>query len=100
MKLTIKDRLFLSQRIEDSHKYVDTIIRKSIRDKLSLCVEEIDMYNIVDTEDGISWSDPDYKKDVLFLRVELDILRKIVQELDDNNEIDFYNIDVCTQIMC
>lgn len=99
MKFTIKDRLQFSQRIDEGNGYIDTIIKNSLKDKLSISIEEIDSFNIREAKDGISWDNPTYVKDIELLGPELKILKGIVEVMEEKDEIDFSNIDICSEIM-
>lgn len=99
MKFSIKDRLFFIQKIGEEQGMIKSIIRNSLVNKLNLSIEEIEDNNVRETEKGVEWSNPNYTKDIELYKSELDILRPIVESMDENGEIDFSNIDICSQII-
>lgn len=99
MEFTIKDRILFYQKIQDVQGFVSTLVKDSLKSKLKLSIEEIDECNIRDTENGIEWDKPHYVKDIMIYKSELDILKGIVEQLDEDGEIDFSMVNICSEIM-
>lgn len=101
MKIPIKERLLFTLRIEENNSKdkLTSIITKSLLDKLAITTYEIDKYNIRDDNNFIEWDATNgYDYDKEFAKCELKMLYNIVKQMELKDEIDFSNVDICSEI--
>jgi len=112
MKLKVLERLSLP--MPQAGSIEGQLLVKSIIEKVSLTQEEIrkikgrDVKNdlvcpfcknlIKEVEPGFFWEDNEYEKDVEFTQEELTILKKQVDQLSSEGQINQQNLSVCLKI--
>ena len=72
--------------------------KRNILKKIDFSSEEIENYEIKQTEKGINWKNEKEPKDVDFNSEELKVLKDSVDELDRNNAITDHIFDLCIKI--
>jgi len=72
--------------------------KRNIIKKVDFSSEEIETFEIKQTEKGITWKNEEKLKDVDFNSEELKLLKDSVDELDKNNAITDYLFDLCIKI--
>ena len=78
---------------------LEMIIVKSIADKVALTSKEITDFSIVQEGDSIKWNQSkDTGVEIEFEKSEIELLKKQVQEMDDNKNITMRTFDLCMKI--
>lgn len=78
---------------------LEMIIVKSIADKVALTSKEITDFSIVQEGDSIKWNQSkDTGVEIDFEKSEIELLKKQVQEMDDNKNITMRTFDLCMKI--
>ena len=98
MKLNIKDRLMMLELLPEKGALLTMTNKRNILKKIDFSSEEIENYEIKQTENGINWKNEKESKDVDFNSEELKVLKDSVDELDRNNAITDHIFDLCIKI--
>ncbi|MBD9177593.1 MAG: hypothetical protein EGP82_00170 [Odoribacter splanchnicus] len=99
MILTIKDRIVMPELFPERGGMLEMIIVKSIADKVALTSKEITDFSIVQEGDSIKWNQSkDTGVEIEFEKSEIELLKKQVQEMDDNKNITMRTFDLCMKI--
>ena len=78
---------------------LEMILVKSIADKVALTSKEITDFSIVQEGDSIKWNQSkDTGVEIEFEKSEIELLKKQVQEMDDNKNITMRTFDLCMKI--
>lgn len=78
---------------------LEMILVKSIADKVALTSKEITDFSIVQEGDSIKWNQSkDTGVEIDFEKSEIELLKKQVQEMDDNKNITMRTFDLCMKI--
>lgn len=78
---------------------LEMILVKSITDKVALTSKEITDFSIVQEGDSIKWNQSkDTGVEIEFEKSEIELLKKQVQEMDDNKNITMRTFDLCMKI--
>lgn len=78
---------------------LEMILVKSITDKVTLTSKEITDFSIVQEGDSIKWNQSkDTGVEIEFEKSEIELLKKQVQEMDDNKNITMRTFDLCMKI--
>lgn len=78
---------------------LEMILVKSIADKVALTSKEITFFSIVQEGDSIKWNQSkDTGVEIEFEKSEIELLKKQVQEMDDNKNITMRTFDLCMKI--
>lgn len=113
MKLTVSERLNLS--IPQKGSIEGQLLVKSITEKITLTKEEIKKIGGKDLKTditcphcgqlirevlpgGFSWQDDNYEKDIEFTKEELIVLKKEVDKVSQEEQINQKNLSVCLKI--
>lgn len=89
MKLTIQERLLLGGILPQQGNYTTIIAVKEIKDKIAITKEEIEKYQIIFTEQMVTWSDEGnaYEIDVDFGKTLQVIINEALQAKNKANEL-------------
>ena len=99
MILTIKDRIVMPELFPERGGMLEMILVKSIADKVALTSKEITDFSIVQEGDSIKWNQSkDTGVEIDFEKSEIELLKKQVQEMDDNKNITMRTFDLCMKI--
>ena len=99
MILTIKDRIVMPELFPERGGMLEMILVKSIADKVALTSKEITDFSIVQEGDSIKWNQSkDTGVEIEFEKSEIELLKKQVQEMDDNKNITMRTFDLCMKI--
>lgn len=98
MKLNIKERLMMLELLPEKGALLTMTNKRNIIKKVDFSSEEIETFEIKQTEKGITWKNEEKSKDVDFNSEELKLLKDSVDELDKNNAITDYLFDLCIKI--
>lgn len=98
MKLNIKERLMMLELLPEKGALLTMTNKRNIIKKVDFSSEEIETFEIKQTEKGITWKNEEKPKDVDFNSEELKLLKDSVDELDKNNAITDYLFDLCIKI--
>lgn len=99
MILTIKDRIVIPELFPERGGILEMILVKSIADKVALTSKEITDFSIVQEGDSIKWNQSkDTGVEIEFEKSEIELLKKQVQEMDDNKNITMRTFDLCMKI--
>lgn len=101
MKLSIKERILLSQILPKKGRLIEMSLANSIAKKVMMQSSEIEDYEIKDTDNGgVTWNP---KKaidiDVEFTISEREILKGAVNKLDESGEISIDLLPLCDKIL-
>jgi len=97
MKLTIKDRILINALYPQQTNLIEQIITRDIKHKVGITQEELDKYQIVVKDGGLTWTGSD-EFDVDFTDKELELLKKQINVLDKKNQITQDIVDLCLKI--
>lgn len=98
MKLNIKERLMMLELLPEKGALLTMTNKRNIIKKVDFSSEEIETFEIKQTEKSITWKNEEKPKDVDFNSEELKLLKDSVDELDKNNAITDYLFDLCIKI--
>ncbi len=99
LKLDIKNRLLMSAIYPPTGDMITMAIVKNLMTKINLTTEEITDICLVKVEDGYKWDDTkDKDKDIEIGKIELEVLKKRINELDNQKLITVELIDLCKMI--
>lgn len=99
MILTIRDRIVMPELFPERGGMLEMILVKSIADKVALTSKEITDFSIVQEGDSIKWNQSkDTGVEIEFEKSEIELLKKQVQEMDDNKNITMRTFDLCMKI--
>lgn len=78
---------------------LEMILVKSISDKVALTSKEITDLSIVQEGNSVKWDQSkDIGAEIEFEKSEIELLKKQVQEMDDNKNISMRTFDLCMKI--
>ena len=97
MKLTIKDRILINALYPQQTNLIEQIITRDIKHKVGITQEELDKYQIVVKDGGLTWTGSD-EFDVDYTDKELELLKKQINVLDKKNQITQDIVDLCLKI--
>ncbi len=99
MKLTIKDRMLISQLYPKEGNLISQILVKDISKKVKITQEDIDKYEIKSDKGSINWNLKKEKEiEVDFTDKEIELLKEQVEKLDKENKITQDNLELCLKI--
>lgn len=105
MKLSIKNRLIISDMVVQQGNLTEMIVSKSIREKIAISSDEAQKVEMKDvpTRDGkvtVNWvEEKDPLKDVVFNKLELEMLEKQATLWDKEKKITFGNMDTVMKFL-
>ena len=99
MILNIQDLLRMRSILPIKGDMIEQRIVRSITEKIEISQEEIKEIGLKQEGPNLRW-DPTKVKDreVIFTELELDIMKKGVEDLINKKEIDQSNLDICMKI--
>jgi hypothetical protein len=97
MKLLIQERVLLQQLLPQKENLLKMILIDDIIQQITFTPEEIEKYNIKETNGYLSWNTKE-EREFKFSKEQIDILLSIVKKLDDANEITLQNLELAKKI--
>jgi hypothetical protein len=104
MKLTITDRIQLPALFPSKGNLIEVQLIEDIRKKVLIDQEVMKEIDFVGTPSGDGKISYTWKKEketdleVTFTKLELDLLKKCVKELDERKEVDVSMLELCQKI--
>lgn len=99
MKMTIKDRIVVVDLLPEQGGMIDMILAKSVSDKVALTAREITDFSVVQEGNSVKWDQTkDTGVEICFEASEVEMLKKRVQELDEQKSITMRTFDLCMKI--
>jgi hypothetical protein len=101
MKLSIKDRILLSQILPKKGKLIELRLSQLITDKVAFNSIEISEFELKDIEGGaVTWNPKkSIAVDFQFTLNEIELLKHQITELDKNGEITLDLLSLCDKIL-
>lgn len=99
VNLYIKDRLSIIQMLPQNGSIQDMLDVIEIVKKVRVEKEEKELLNLTEGKNGVFWdTTKDKGKEVEFKFEEIDLLKRLVKNLDDEKKVNMTNLDVCLKI--
>jgi len=101
MKLSIKERIVITQLYPNQGNLISQTLVRDIDKKIRITQEEMKEIDFNVREDGNSyvWNNEKAKeKEIEFTKSEIDLLKKEVEKLDKENKITQSMLDLCLKI--
>lgn len=99
MRLTVKDRLKISDILPREANIMTQSVVREIIAKVTITQDEQKVYGMASTPNGWSWdSTKAQDKDVEFSAVELGVLKAGVEKIDKENQVTLDLLDLCIKI--
>lgn len=100
MLLSVKERLNFSVVYPEKGNIVEQRLVKDIADKIELSQKEMEEIELKAMGDRVQWNEEKAKdKEVEFTKMELDLLKRQVRELDGKKEITPNILSLCEKIL-
>lgn len=103
MKLTLdfKERLVFASILTSKGKILDMKVREDLTSRIPLSQEELTGAGLVVESENYKWDDKKaekYKKEFDLSGAEVEYLKKCVNELEKNEQVDPNNLSVCVKV--
>lgn len=106
IELNIKERLQLLNILPQSGSYLNMMKTENIREKVQVTNEESREINLRSTSKGWEWgptqleekAKSDIVKEIEFDSLEIDIIKKCVEEIDENEKVDNTNFVIVKKV--
>jgi len=99
MKLTVAERLCISELFPAEGNIISMTLTKDISEKVSITQEEIKDFEIISDETGIRWNAKKQRDiDVEFTELELNLLKDQVKKFDEEKKISARLLNICLKI--
>lgn len=98
VSLSVRDRLVMSELYPKKSNLVDQVLVKDITNKIQFTQEEMKEIDFKATANGYTWNDKAPEKEFEFTEAELDLLKKQIEEKDEQKEITLQLTDLCLKL--
>ena len=99
MKLSIVERLSFGKLLPKEGNMIEQTIVKDISEKIVLNQEEIVKIGLKIENEKFIWNQQEaIDKEIVFTKLELDLLQKQIKKLDNDKKISQENINLCIKI--
>jgi hypothetical protein len=100
MELTITERIIIQSILIDKGGLVELALAKSIRNKTAFTAEDIERFEMKDTEIGTQWNPAkDVAVEIAFTVDEIGVIKKSIKIKDANEELYIDAVDFCNKVL-